>query len=160
MTLADRLVVMNAGRAEQIGTPIEIYARPQTVFVAGFIGSPAMNLLPARISGDGAAVEIGGGGRLPLDSAAPPFAGREVKVGIRPEHAAPAREGAGGLALKVDVIEALGADTLVHGRLDGAGHEFTVRLPGGTLVTEGDTLALTVPPANLHIFDPASGQRL
>ncbi len=160
MTLADRLVVMNAGRAEQIGTPIEIYARPATMFVAGFIGSPAMNMLPARIAADGAAVETGGGGRLPLDSAVPPLGNREVKLGIRPEHCLVAHDGQGTLALKVDVVEALGADTLVHGQLVDAGHDLTVRLPGSMAVAEGDVLRLAVSGADLHLFDPASGQRL
>ncbi|MBI3452943.1 MAG: sn-glycerol-3-phosphate ABC transporter ATP-binding protein UgpC, partial [Rhodospirillales bacterium] len=80
MTLADRLIVMNAGRAEQIGRPIDIYARPATVFVGAFIGSPAMNMLPARLAADGAAVEAGGGARLKLPA---PVAGggREVTLG-------------------------------------------------------------------------------
>ncbi|MBM3564738.1 MAG: sn-glycerol-3-phosphate ABC transporter ATP-binding protein UgpC, partial [Alphaproteobacteria bacterium] len=113
MTLADRLIVMNAGRAEQIGSPMEVYSRPATQFVAGFIGSPAMNMLPGRIGADGRSLELAGGVRLPL--AAPRESGRAVVLGIRPEHL---EQGPGGaLTLKADMIEALGADTVVHGRV-------------------------------------------
>ena len=160
MTLADRLVVMNAGRAEQIGTPIEVYAKPATTFVAGFIGSPAMNMLPARLSADGAAIDIDGGGSLSCDGALAPLGGRQVTLGLRPEHCMLAEGQAEALALKVEVVEALGADTLAYGRLGAGGRELTVRLPGSMTVAAGDGLAITVPPAHLHLFDPASGQRL
>jgi len=157
MTLADRLIVMNAGRAEQIGTPLEVYSRPATTFVAGFIGSPAMNMLPARLAADGAAVEIAGSSRMAIDRAGVAAGGRAVTLGIRPEHLSIA-PGAP-LTLKVVLIEALGADTLVHGTLAG-GQELTVRLPGQTRVADGDTLPLAAAAENLHLYEPESGARI
>src|SRR5512134_1463000 len=105
MTLADRLIVMHAGRAEQIGSPIEVYARPATTFVAGFIGSPAMNMLPARIAADGASVELDGGARLPGNGGGAAAGGRRVTLGLRPEHCELAA-GGGAFSLKVDLVEA------------------------------------------------------
>jgi sn-glycerol 3-phosphate transport system ATP-binding protein len=155
MTLADRLVVMNAGRAEQIGSPLEVYARPATTFVAGFIGSPAMNMIDGRIASDGARAELPGGALLTLARPRPGEGGRAVRLGVRPEHIA---IGAGGISIGVDLVEALGADTLVHGRLDGAG--LTVRVPGTRPVREGERLDLSIASENLHLFDLASGARL
>jgi sn-glycerol 3-phosphate transport system ATP-binding protein len=157
MTLADRLIVMNAGRAEQIGTPMEIYAKPATVYVGGFIGSPAMNMLPAKRAADGKAVELPGGAKLNLTK---PLSGSgDLVVGIRPEHIAIAAGGAGVFQMNVDLVEALGADTLVHGVI-GEEVTLTVRLPGTTRVTAGQRLALSVPPEEFHLFDAAGGQRL
>jgi len=157
MTLADRLIVMNAGRAEQIGTPMEVYARPATTYVAGFIGSPAMNMLPARRVGDGKAIELPGGAKLNLGK---PLAGSgDLLVGIRPEHIGIAASGGGVFQMNVDLVEALGADTLVHGRV-GSDTSLTVRLPGTTRVAAGQRLALAVPAEDFHLYDAASGQRL
>src|SRR5690606_7981736 len=107
MTLADRLMVMNAGVAEQVGTPMQIYRRPASIFVAGFIGSPAMNFLPGRVAAGGI-VELPGGEVLRLPEAAA-AAGRAVTVGLRPEHLALASEGAADSVLHVtaDLVEAL-----------------------------------------------------
>jgi sn-glycerol 3-phosphate transport system ATP-binding protein len=159
MTLGDRLIVMNAGRAEQIGGPIEVYERPATTFVAGFIGSPAMNMLPARLAADARSVELDGV-RLPVNVSAEQ-AGRSVVLGIRPEHVAlgGAAE-AGAFPLKVDFVEALGADTLAHGYLGASPAQLTVRLPGSMRVAAGDTLSLVAPPERLHLFDGATGARL
>jgi sn-glycerol 3-phosphate transport system ATP-binding protein len=108
MTLADRLVVMNAGHAEQIGAPLDLYAKPATTYVAGFIGSPAMNLLPGRLTAAGDGVELAGEAahvRLALGASALSSAGgRAVTLGVRPEHLMPAD---GGLALRVELVEAL-----------------------------------------------------
>jgi sn-glycerol 3-phosphate transport system ATP-binding protein len=158
MTLGDRLIVMNAGRAEQIGSPLEVYERPATTFVAGFIGSPAMNMLPARLTADGAAIELDGV-RLPVKAPAG-LGGRDVTLGIRPEHVALAPGGAGAFPLTVDFVEALGADTLAHGHLGASQAQLTVRLPGGTRVAAGDVLSLAAPPERLHLFDAVSGARL
>jgi sn-glycerol 3-phosphate transport system ATP-binding protein len=159
MTLADRLIVMHAGRAEQIGSPIEVYARPATTFVAGFIGSPAMNMLPARISADGASVELDGGARLPGNGGGAAAGGRRVTLGLRPEHCELAA-GGGAFSLKVDLVEALGADTLAHGRIGDGGPELTVRLPGSVPVAEGDALPLKIAADHLHLFDPETGARI
>src|SRR5918998_3053890 len=100
MTLAHRMIVMNAGRAEQVGTPMDVYARPASVFVAGFIGSPAMNILPGRIAGSGVDVELGGGATL---SAGRDLgeSGRPVTVGIRPEHLSPSPDARAGRSLEI-----------------------------------------------------------
>jgi sn-glycerol 3-phosphate transport system ATP-binding protein len=158
MTLGDRLIVMNAGRAEQIGGPIDVYERPATTFVAGFIGSPAMNMLPGRVAADATSVELDGV-RLPVRVPSGEV-GREVTLGIRPEHVALGQEGAGALPFKVDFVEALGADTLAHGYLGSGRLQLTVRLPGSTRVAADDVLSLLVPPESVHLFDRATGARL
>src|SRR2546425_10945226 len=111
MTLAQRMIVMNAGRAEQIGTPMEVYENPASVFVAGFIGSPAMNFLEGR-SGGNAQVVVDGRGSIPVNRVLP--AGRKVTIGVRPEHLAPCAPSAAHLVGSIEVVESLGADTLVH----------------------------------------------
>ncbi len=151
MTLGHRLLVLNDGHVEQLGTPIELYEHPATVFVAGFIGSPSMNLLAARL-GDGPALTLAtayGGGE-----------GRSVTVGIRPEHMALAGAGDADLELEVELIEPLGADTLVHGRLKGSDAELCARLPGIQPVPAGQALPIVVDRARVHLFDPDSGARL
>jgi sn-glycerol 3-phosphate transport system ATP-binding protein len=158
MTLGNRLIVMNAGRAEQIGSPLDVYETPATTFVAGFIGSPAMNMLPARLATDASSVELGD---VRLAMKAPPHhAGKEVTLGIRPEHVVPAQGTTGAFALAVDFVEALGADTLAHGSIGRSRLQLTVRLPGGARVASGDVLSLTAPPERLHLFDAGSGMRL
>src|SRR5437588_8136319 len=113
MTLADRLIVMNAGNVDQIGRPLDLYASPATAFVAGFIGSPAMNLITGKLDTNAAVI---GDLRLPL-AAAGGAPGRPVLVGLRPEHLDLAADGP--LALRVELLERLGADTILHGRLAG-----------------------------------------
>jgi sn-glycerol 3-phosphate transport system ATP-binding protein len=160
MTLADRLIVMNAGRAEQIGTPMDIYTRPATTFVAAFIGSPAMNMLPARRADGGKAVILPGGARLNFAEALPGDGDGPIIIGVRPEHLEIARDGSGIFQLGIDLVEALGADTLVHGYVGVDKSILTVRLPGGTSVATGQRLALTAAPENFHLFDSATGGRL
>ncbi|WYK06814.1 sn-glycerol-3-phosphate import ATP-binding protein UgpC [Cereibacter sphaeroides f. sp. denitrificans] len=152
MTLADRLVVMNAGVAEQIATPAEIYDRPATTFVAGFIGSPAMNMLPARGLGD--ALEVAGQ-RL----AVPAPAGRDLILGIRPEHLHPAGPEEPGFELHVQAVEWLGADAFAHGRL-ADGTDLVLRTPGKAPVRERDRLKVAPDAAALHLFDAGTGRRL
>ncbi len=154
MTMGDRLVVMNEGRAEQIGAPMEIYDRPATVFVAGFIGSPAMNLLDGTVRGG--RLSLDGGAALTLPGKAPDG---PVLAGIRPEHLALAEGAAADLEIVAEAIEPLGADTLVHGRLEG-GPDITVRLSGTPKLAEGDRMPLRVDPGRLHLFDPGTGQRI
>ena len=136
MTLARRMIVMNAGRAEQIGAPLEVYARPASTFVAAFIGSPPMNLVPSERDG------------VP------------VIFGIRPEHLEPCGESEAKLVVDIDLIEPLGADTLVYGRLvpDGAAR-VAARLPSSAQARMG-RLPLRYDPALAHYFDRASGRRL
>jgi sn-glycerol 3-phosphate transport system ATP-binding protein len=154
MTLAQRMMVMNAGRMEQFGTPEEVYLRPATTFVAGFIGSPPMNLL--RGTADGSRFTTGGQ-TLPLPAAAP-RAG-ELILGLRPEHAQWAESGAGTWELQVDVVETLGAERLVYCRL---GEQlFTVRIDGTLAAPQpGTRVPLRVPPERLHWFDPKTQARV
>jgi sn-glycerol 3-phosphate transport system ATP-binding protein len=163
MTLAQRVIVMNRGHAEQIGAPTDVYERPATVFVAGFIGSPGMNLLEGRVAGDGAYFEVAGNGpKLPL-AGVPGIggelaAGRDWIVGIRPEHMTPGQPGVGHVTLPVDSCELLGADNLVHGRWGR--HDVTVRLPHAHRPARGEALEVALPAQRLHFFDPATGKRV
>jgi sn-glycerol 3-phosphate transport system ATP-binding protein len=161
MTLGDRLLVMNEGVAEQIGTPLEVYRNPASQFVAGFIGSPAMNFLPGRVLEDGSAVEVAGGQRL-ATARANGHAGRPVTVGIRPEHLEPAEpaDNAGRLILTTELVEALGADTVVHGSIPDHKAPILARLPGSAQVAMGDTIALAVSREGLHLFDAETARAL
>jgi sn-glycerol 3-phosphate transport system ATP-binding protein len=155
MTLAHRMVVMNAGRAEQIGTPMEVYENPATVFVAGFIGSPAMNFLQGKSEGDGR-VALDDSGTVPVGMALQ--AGRKVTIGVRPEHLAPSAPSAASLVGSVEMIEALGADTLVHVAI--AGRPVVARLPHGVPAVVGEPMPLATRPDRIYVFDSESGARL
>ena len=151
MTLAQRMLVMNAGRIEQIGTPEEVYGRPATTFVAGFIGSPPMNLLAGRATAAG--FEIGGT-TLPLPAAAPRQGA--ITLGVRPEHAS--LDAGGAWPLRVEMLEMLGAERLVHGTLGGA--PFTLRMDGTLEPPQaGQTVPLAVQARHLHWYDDA-GRRV
>ncbi|MDB5377637.1 MAG: glycerol-3-phosphate transporter ATP-binding protein [Rubritepida sp.] len=156
MTLGDRLVVMNAGRAAQIATPMEIWERPADTYVAGFIGSPSMNLLHATLeAGGGAAILDAGGLRLPFaDGPRAGAAGRKLTIGVRPEHL---RLGEGGLGVMVELVEPLGGESVLHGKL-ADGTPLTARLPGARY---GDgPMQLMLPPELLHVFDGETGKRI
>jgi len=154
MTLAQRMIVMNAGLAEQVGTPDEVYQRPATTFVASFIGSPPMNLL--RGQADGVRFTTGGQA-LPLPAAAP--RNGELILGLRPEHARWGADGAGTWTLQVEVVETLGAERLVYCRLGET--LFTVRIDGMLAPPHpGDRVALGVAAEQLHWFDASTGQRM
>ena len=116
MTLAQRVMVMNGGVAEQIGTPVEVYEKPASLFVASFIGSPAMNLLAGRVNNEGTHFELDGGITLLLNGGYRQYAGRKMTLGIRPEHIALSSQAEGGVPLVMDTLEILGADNLAHGR--------------------------------------------
>ena len=136
MTLAQRMIVMNAGRAEQIGAPLEVYARPATTFVASFIGSPPMNLIPEQREG------------------------RAVLFGIRPEHLEPCAESEAKMVVEVDLIEPLGADTLVYGHLASNPAARVAARLGAALVARAGRLPLRYDPAQVHYFDAGTGARL
>ncbi|MDP1899089.1 MAG: sn-glycerol-3-phosphate import ATP-binding protein UgpC [Rubrivivax sp.] len=158
MTLAQRMIVMNAGRIEQIGTPEEVYGRPATTFVASFIGSPPMNLMEGEA--DGSRFTLGGAGSsAPLTLALPAGAPRagKFKLGVRPEHVELAT--ASGWPMKVEMIEMLGAERLIHGYLGGS--SFTLRLDATLQPPRpGDTVGLSIAPEHLHWFDATTGQRV
>ena len=160
MTLGHRLLVLNGGHVEQLGTPIELYEKPDTVFVAGFIGSPAMNFLTAAINGDGTRIELAGGDNLGLSGNYSAHGGKAVTLGIRPEHLGLAEGGNSTAHHTVQVIEHLGADTLIHGRLGDNDVDVTASLKGVHTYDVGAVLSLFVDPANLHLFDPETGNRL
>jgi sn-glycerol 3-phosphate transport system ATP-binding protein len=162
MTLADRLVVMNAGHAEQIDTPLNVYREPATTFVAGFIGSPAMNLMAAAVAANGKGLVLDGSGTVKPRDIVLPESGRKVLIGIRPEHLSPVADLNADLHLAVQAVETLGADTLAHGRLadGGAGSEMVARLPGTSAVKAGEVLPLAIEPGMTHLFDRESGRRI
>jgi sn-glycerol 3-phosphate transport system ATP-binding protein len=153
MTLGKRIIVMNAGRAEQIGTPAEIYSRPATTFVAGFIGSPPMNLIPVDVGADGRSA-VTEGTTIALPAAAAAVAGRSALLGVRPESLQP-----GGSAFEADVemVESLGADHLIHARLGS--HALVVRTGADVKVDAGSRLPLGFAAESVHWFEPASGAR-
>ncbi len=155
MTLADRLAVVNAGVIEQMGSPMEIYERPQTVFVAGFIGSPAMNFLTGRLHNG--RLEIG---ELSIVLQQPPNFEGEVIVGLRPEHLYRQAEHAFSLPFQIDVLEPLGADTLVYGHVSGVQETVVARLSRAYPADAPRTLTLYFNEAELHLFDAATEQRL
>ncbi len=160
MTLGDRLVVMHQGHAAQVATPMEVWARPADTYVAGFIGSPAMNFLAATLGRDGRAAALAAGPVLRLaDGPRPGPEGRRLILGIRPEHLEPAAGGPDALPLAIELAEPLGSETVLHGRLPG-GEALTARLPGAAAPGAGAVLPLRPVAAELHVFDAETGRRL
>ena len=162
MTLADRLIVMNAGVADQIGTPMDVYERPASVFVAGFIGSPSMNFLAGKVTADRRAVDLAGTGAqritLPLGLPTTAAAGAPVALGVRPEHLHPDPDGA--LEFEIELAEPLGADTLLHGRFGEARELVTVRQGGHIQARPGEKRRFKAEPGHLHVFDSQTGKRI
>ncbi|MFK7753440.1 MAG: sn-glycerol-3-phosphate import ATP-binding protein UgpC [Sedimentitalea sp.] len=152
MTLGDRLMVLNGGYVEQFGTPIELYDRPATQFVAGFIGSPAMNFLPAQ-SASGQ-LELSNGATL----AGPGHVQGPVTLGLRPEHLQ--LDPQGPVHVTVNLFEHLGANTLLHGTLAGSDTDIVVSLPGHVTATPGSEMTFSALTENLHLFDAETGKRL
>jgi len=159
MTMADRIVVMSRGRIEQVGTPLEIYNRPATQFVAGFFGTPTMNFLAGRVAADGGARLFRADGLAhPLPDAVPEaLVGRDVVLGVRSEHVLVDN----GAALKgaAQLTEPLGDATLVHFD-DGQGHRLVAKVGAATAIQPGSTLSFRFASANCHLFDSNSGARL
>jgi sn-glycerol 3-phosphate transport system ATP-binding protein len=154
MTLAQRMIVMNAGRMEQIGTPDEVYQRPASTFVAGFIGSPPMNLIKGNAQGASFSC---GTQALALPAAAP-RAG-ELILGLRPEHAELGPAGGPGWPLKVEVVEMLGAERLIYTRLGET--LFIVRMDATEVPPKpGDVVSVRAAAERLHWFDAGTQQRV
>jgi ABC-type sugar transport system ATPase subunit len=150
MTMADKIVVLNGGRIEQVGPPMELYHRPATEFVAGFIGAPSMNFLDVQAE-DGS-LAYGGTG-LPIAPAA-----GAVRLGIRPEHIGIAAEGAGDLDVRVDLRESLGGDSYLYVST-GHGDRMVVRAGGDTPLDSGARIGLLLPAGRIHLFG-ADGRTL
>lgn len=150
--MADRIVVMQGGRIEQVGAPLELYDRPANTFVAAFIGSPSMNLLDGRVSGGRVQVA---GASLPLPPGVTAQEGQEVVYGIRPEHLAQAGEGLTGT---VAVVEPTGSETHVVVRLEG--REVTAVFRNRVAFGPGATITLAPDAAVAHLFDKATGKRI
>jgi multiple sugar transport system ATP-binding protein len=158
MTMADKIVVMRDGIVEQTGSPLDLYDTPVNIFVAGFIGSPAMNLVPgvARINGAAPVVEFDGGVRLPLPTSARASDGQPVLYGMRPEHCV--LSPGGGLPAEVVVVEPTGADTQLFCRFNG--QELTSLVRDRVTCRAGDHVALAPDVDRAHLFDAKSGVRL
>ena len=161
MTLGDRLIIMDDGYVEQIGSPLEVYEKPATHFVAGFIGSPAMNFLDVQINADGKSIEMPGEVRIPIDGGRlPDYTGKGLTLGIRPEHFELTEKQDGVMHLNVDHVELLGADTLVHGHVGEEKTSLTVRMTDIYHFAKGTKLSLTVSPQKMHLFDKNTGKRI
>ena len=165
MTLADRVVVMNHGRIEQIGTPQEFYHQPRTRFVAGFIGSPAMNFIPCQLEQNGAGIRVRVADNivLPVPSERSaryhPFVGKQVILGLRPEHITEPRHNGRNdgcdFAVTLDVVEPLGMETMVFFTVNGT--EICGRFEPSSAVDAGATMRLHANIDHMHLIDTASG---
>jgi multiple sugar transport system ATP-binding protein len=153
MTMADKIVVMNGGNVEQIGAPLELYDRPNNLFVAGFIGSPAMNFLKGRI--EGGAFQVEGGIKLPLPANGNGSSGTAAVYGVRPEHF---QLNPQGLPATVHVVEPTGSETQVMAEFAGASVICAFR--ERVTAKPGETIRITPEPSLVHLFDAGTGQRL
>jgi multiple sugar transport system ATP-binding protein len=163
MTMGDRVAVMNLGELMQVDTPLNLYDKPVNLFVAGFIGSPQMNLIQARAGKDGNA-QIGNYA-VPVDPAASQQLGAghtNITQGVRPEAWRLVSANEGGLPIQVTVVEELGADGFVYGNSDveGTPSNVIVRVSARDSVSKGDTIYVTTDPSSVHVFDTDSGERL
>ncbi|MHA2743213.1 sn-glycerol-3-phosphate import ATP-binding protein UgpC [Vibrio harveyi] len=155
MTLADKLVVLNKGNVEQVGTPLEIYDNPASLFVATFIGSPSMNILDGNVSVEGITI---GDALLPVSTTN--LALGEIKLGLRPEHLQISQDNPW-LQVEVELIESLGADLLLYCRTEGGdSQKLVVRVEGHTPIQIGDKLGLDIKPKHVHLFDANTEKRI
>ena len=155
--MADRIVVMRAGRIEQIGSPLEIYDNPTNSFVGGFIGSPSMNFVDGTVVDEGGRVALrdAGGTLWPLAEKARAYVGRAVQIGIRPEHI---RVVAGGIAGSVLNIEPTGSET--HLQIEAAGQPLVVVVHDRLAVEVGSAVGIEANPNRITLFDQETGTRL
>ena len=159
MTMGDRVAVMNLGVLQQVDTPLGLYDKPVNLFVAGFIGSPQMNLLQATAHEGHAKL---GEYLVPVDPAAASKMRGEITVGVRPEAWRLVSGSESGLPVRVTVVEELGADAFVYGSsgIEGTPNNIIVRVNGRDSVRKGETIHVTTDPKNVHVFDTATGERL
>jgi multiple sugar transport system ATP-binding protein len=159
MTMGDRVAVMNAGILQQVDIPMALYKRPANIFVAGFMGSPAMNLLSAELHADGIHL---GDGVVPITPQTRSRVQGDVTVGLRPEDWVVLPEGRNGLPMDVVLIEELGSDAYMYGSVEDAGQprEVVVKLDRDIRFEKGDIVQLSADPATMHVFDKVGGARL
>ncbi len=158
MTMGDRVAVLKDGILQQVDTPLNLYDKPSNLFVAGFIGSPAMNLLRAHnVDGHAKLGDI----EVPIDRDAAGQAHGDITIGVRPESWRIVGEGEG-IPVKVTVVEELGADGFVYGNCDveGTPANVIVRVSGRDRIAKGDRIYVTTDPKNVHVFDTDTGERL
>jgi multiple sugar transport system ATP-binding protein len=155
MTLADRIVVMNEGNIEQAGKPLDVFDKPESVFVATFIGSPAMNLLGGTVAADGRSATLADGTTVALPQLHGAKPGTKVTLGIRPEHV---ELGTDGWPATASVIEPTGTETQIGLRF--AGQSMRVLLRGRTACQPGEAVRLVIDPARVHVFDGETGRRI
>ncbi len=159
MTLADRMVIMNKGTIDQVGTPEEVYNRPATLYVAGFIGSPAMNFLPGEISAERSAVTLGDGSAIAIPpSAAQGMDGKLVTLGLRPEDLHLAAAGSGSLHGQFEFYEETGSAGLYHLMIEDV--PFSVLTKDKQRLEPGQEIGVAIDLQKLHVFDADSGQRI
>jgi len=158
MTLADRLVVMNKGTIEQVGTPAQIYDHPASIYVAGFIGSPAMNFLPGQLSLARRGVVLENGTLVPLAQVPALPDGHLVQIGIRPEHARLTAKGQGTIDANADMIEELGAGRLCNLMFEDI--PLCVLTDDRPDLATGDAVGVHWSPDRIHLFDSATERRI
>ncbi|UVD60683.1 sn-glycerol-3-phosphate ABC transporter ATP-binding protein UgpC (plasmid) [Rhizobium sp. Pop5] len=156
MTMADKIVVLRAGRVEQVGAPLELFDHPRNLFVAGFLGSPRMNIIKGKVAAiteSGIAIDVASGGRIVSDADPAGIAvGQEVLAGIRPAHFS--RSSGQGLPFVVQYHEGLGTETYVYGNLEGQDEQIIIHEAGHFAPHQGDRLVIDADPARIHLFDP------
>lgn len=161
--MARKIVVLNGGCIEQVGRPLDLFERPANLFVAGFIGSPRMNIFDATVIGtEGELLRVRsaetGDMLIPSGGMAP---GREVKIGLRPSHFAVGEEaGEGAQTLIVDQVESLGHETYIYGRLNGTDTTTIIHVQNHLEAEPGDALPVSPRDGHVHLFDAGSGLRL
>ncbi len=152
MTLGDRLMVLNDGVVEQFGTPIELYDHPETIFVAGFIGSPSMNFIPADCSEK--SISLCNGKKI---NKILKYKGK-VSIGIRPEHLEEDKKG--NIRIVIQMVEQLGSNSLLHGTLEDTDIEIVASLSGHVTAEAGSTVSFSAKETNIHVFNPETEKRL
>jgi multiple sugar transport system ATP-binding protein len=160
MTLADRIVAMNGGAVQQVGTPLDLYERPRNLFVAGFIGSPAINVFDGilRCDGDNRLITLESGEQLQAPALVQGRDGQAVKVGIRPEDVQVSIQNAGSRMGQIELVEPMGLGTILH--IGTAHRTLKAFVLERADYPTGTSIAYSLPADRLHIFDAQTGERI